>query len=121
MNNKHEPSQKEPEIAFDDFTRVDIRIGTVLSAELNLKARNPAYVLTIDLGALGIKKSSAQVTQNYEAENIIGKQVVCVVNFPSKNVAGVISEVLVLASVSERCGTILLTATHQAPNGSRVL
>lgn len=108
-------------IEFSDFARAEIRVGTILDARQNPRARKPAYILTIDLGSLGLKKSSAQVTQNYEAEKLVGRQVVCVVNLPIKNVAGVESEVLVLASTSEDCGTILLTTTHHAPNGSCVL
>lgn len=108
-------------ITFDDFLKVDIRTGTVLTAQLNKKARNPAYMLTIDFGELGIKTTSAQITQHYTLPMLIGMQIVAVVNFPPKRVAGVQSEVLVLAVVSATAGTILLTPDSGVPNGQRVL
>ncbi len=108
------------EITFDDFLKVDIRTGTITAAVLNEKARKPAYVLTIDFGDLGEKTSSAQLTQNYTPDDLIGKQVVAVVNFPSKRVAGVKSEVLVLGAVSEDDGVVLLEPTFATQNGVRV-
>ena len=108
-------------IKFEDFTKVKLCVGTVIAAEQNSKANKPAYVLDIDFGDLGIKKSSAQITEHYTASTLIGQQIVAVMNFEPKRVAGIKSEVLVLACVSEKEGTILLQPTHGVSNGTRVL
>ena len=107
-------------ISFDDFTAVEICAGTVLTAVPNEKARKPAYVLTIDFGPHGIKTSSAQLTKNYSAQELIGRQIVAVINFEPKRVAGIKSEVLVLGCDSEATDIVLLQPTHPVPNGSRV-
>ncbi|MCA0454246.1 MAG: tRNA-binding protein [Chloroflexi bacterium] len=107
-------------IEFDDFMKVDMRVGTVLTCELNPKAKKPAYILTIDFGELGVKTSSAQVTQNYTTEDLVGKQVVAVVNFPVKRIAGIVSEVLVLGAYSAAQDVVLLQPTLTVENGSRV-
>ncbi|MEM1269708.1 MAG: tRNA-binding protein [Bacteroidota bacterium] len=101
------------------FAEIDMRVGTVLGASPNVGARQPAYVLRIDFGPLGVKTSSAQITEQYTPADLVGMQVVAVVNFPPKTIAGVDSEVLVLASVGE-AGTVLLTPTQPVPNGSRI-
>ena len=108
------------EITFEDFTKVALHVGTVVTAAPNRKARVPAYILTIDFGDLGIKTSSAQITENYAVEELINTQVIAVMNFPSKRVAGVKSEVLVLASVNDETGTVLLTPTKKVPNGAKI-
>lgn len=108
------------QIEFPDFIKVDIRTGTIVQAQLNPKAKKPAYVLTVDFGALGVKTSSAQLTENYAAHDLVGKQVIAVVNFPPKRVAGVVSEVLVLAAVSETYGTVLLEPGMRVENGVRI-
>ncbi len=108
-------------IEFSDFLKVGIVVGTIITAELNPKAKKPAYRLNIDFGALGLKESSAQITQNYLVEDLIGKQVVAIVNFPPKKVAGVTSEVLVLAAVCGDNGTVLLQPAQNVKNGARVL
>lgn len=107
-------------ILFEDFLRADLRVGTVRSAEPNPKARKPAYVLTIDFGPLGTRTSSAQLTERYAAEDLVGRQVVAVVNFPPKRVAGVTSEVLVLGAVDAAAGTTLLVPSHAVADGTRV-
>ena len=107
-------------ITFDDFLRVDLRVGTVRSAARNPKARVPAYVLEIDFGPLGMRTSSAQLTERYAAVDLVGRQVVAVLNFPLKRVAGVKSEVLVLGAVGDAAGTTLLTLTHPVADGTRV-
>jgi len=107
-------------IEFSDFLRVDMRAGTVLSVKLNEKARVSAYILEIDFGSLGIKTTSAQITEAYKPEDIVGIQVIAVVNFPPKRVAGVKSEVLVLGIVQNDGPTILLQPTQPVTNGSRV-
>ena len=108
------------EIQFDDFIKVHICSGTVTDAKVNAKARVPAYVLTIDFGEHGIKTSSAQITDNYQAEQLIGQQIVAVINFPPKRIAGIKSEILVLGCVTDNDGVVLLQPTKQVANGCRV-
>jgi tRNA-binding protein len=108
------------EISWKEFERVDIRCGQIVEVEDFPDERSPAYRLRVDLGAkLGIKKSCAQLC-NYSKEALIGKQVLCVVNFPPKQIATAISEVLVLGLPSEGRGTALLTADFEVPLGVRV-
>ncbi|TXI98866.1 MAG: tRNA-binding protein [Neisseriales bacterium] len=107
-------------IEWEDFAKIDIRSGTILDAKINEKARVPAYILTIDFGDLGMKSSSAQLTQNYLPSDLIGKKIAAVVNFPIKKIAGVKSEVLVLATVCDTKGTLLLSVDPLALNGSCV-
>lgn len=108
-------------IGFDDFLAVDIRVGTVTAADAFPEARKPAYKLTIDLGPdIGIKVSSAQVTDLYRADDLIGRQVMAVVNFPPKRIGPFLSEVLVLG-VADADGAIsLIRPDHPSPNGSRM-
>ncbi len=109
-----------PEILFPDFLKVDIRVGQILEVTENKKARQPAYILTLDFGEIGKKISSAQITENYSKEKLIGKQVVAIVNFAPKRVAGVKSEVLVLAAVCKTHGTVLLEPNLPVKNGTRI-
>ena len=91
------------EIAFEDFSKIQILVGTVLKVSKNEKARKPSLVIEVDFGSkVGIKQSSAQITHFYNSENLVGKQVVGVCNFPKKNIAGVVSEVLVLGAIEKR-------------------
>lgn len=108
-------------INYGDFTKLDIRVGKVLEVTPNQKALKPAYVLKIDFGDLGIKTSSAQITEYYTDENLIGKQVMAVMNFPPKRVAGVKSEVLVLGCVHSEISVVLMHPSQPVPNGSKVL
>ena len=108
------------EINFEDFLRVQIRTGTILEATLNTKAQNPAYILRIDFGPLGIKTSSAQITGNYQVEDLAGLQICAVVNFSVKRIAEVKSEVLVLGAYSEDKGVVLLTPRESVEDGSLV-
>ena len=88
------------EITYDDFKKVQIKLGTVLSVEKNEKARKPSLVVKVDFGKdVGIKQSSAQITHYYSKDNLVGKQVIGVCNFPKKNIAGVVSEVLILGAI----------------------
>lgn len=108
------------QITFNDFTKVDLRIGTILEARLNPKARKPAYVMKIDFGQEGMKTSSAQLTENYAAPELVGKQVVAVLNFSPKRIAGVKSEVLVLGAMSEAQGVVLLEPGLDVTNGTPI-
>lgn len=104
----------------EEFEKIDIRAGTILEAAINEKARKPAYRLKIDFGdKIGIKTSSAQITQRYTPEDLVGMQIIAVVNFPPRRVADVTSEVLVLGTDSEQ-GIVLLNPTEKIGNGDRV-
>ncbi len=104
----------------DDFSKLDIRVGTVLEAKPFPKARRPAYQLTVDFGAeIGMKRSSAQITEHYRPEELVGMQVLAVVNFPPRQIADFMSEVLVLGTYSEG-GVILITPQHPAANGDKL-
>ena len=105
---------------FEDFTKLDIRVGTVLEAEVFEKAKKPAYKLKIDFGKeIGVKKSSAQITERYSANELIGKQVLAVVNFPPKQIADFMSEVLVLGTYSDG-GVVLITPDKPVNNGDKL-
>ncbi|QKE63891.1 tRNA-binding protein [Aquipseudomonas campi] len=107
-------------IEWQDFERVELRVGTLLSARRNEKALKPAYVLEVDLGESGIKTSSAQLTAHYSTEQLIGRQVLCVCNFAPKRIAGIRSEVLV-TGVYDADGKVLLASfDHPLPNGARL-
>ena len=108
------------DISYDDFIKIKMAVGTVIEAKSNEKAKIPAYILTIDFGHWGIKTSSAQLTQNYSCEDLINKQIIAVMNFSAKRVAGVKSEVLVLAGLDEISGTVLLNLTHKVANGTAI-
>ena len=104
----------------DDFSKLDIRVGTVLEAKPFPKARRPAYQLTVDFGAeIGTKRSSAQITEHYQPEELVGMQVLAVVNFPPRQIADFMSEVLVLGTYSEG-GVILITPQQPAANGDKL-
>lgn len=104
---------------FDEFLDLDIRVGRIMSAEDFPKARKPAYKLTIDFGPLGVKNSSAQITELYEKEDLVGREVVCVINFPPKQVADFVSEVLVLG-VYTGSGVVLLQPDREVPQGAKI-
>ena len=110
-----------PTIAFDDFLRVDIRIGTIVSAEPFPEARKPAYKLTIDFGpVIGMKKSSAQIVDRYELDDLPGRQVAAVVNFPPRQIGKFMSEVLTLGFADVDGAVILFAPDHAVPNGARL-
>jgi len=107
-------------IEFEDFMKVDLRIGTVVKAEPFPEARKPAIKLEIDFGELGIKQSSAQITKRYEPDELVGRQVAAVVNFPSMRIAGYKSEVLVLGGMANEDDVVLLAPDERVENGTKI-
>ena len=107
-------------ISWDDFEKIEIRTGTILEAIDFPNARKPAYQLRIDFGELGIKRSSAQITHHYKKEELTGKQIVAVVNFPTKQIANFFSECLVLGVYDENKEVILLKPDKKVQNGGRI-
>ncbi|MBP7774025.1 tRNA-binding protein [Candidatus Gracilibacteria bacterium] len=107
-------------LTWEEFEKVDMRVGTILSAEDFPEARNPSYKMTIDFGEIGIKKTSAQITKLYTKEELVGKQIIAVVNFPPKQIANFISECLVLGVVGDDKEVTLLSAERPAKNGFRI-
>ena len=106
------------QITYDIFDKVDIRVGTVVSVKKNEKARKPSLVVKVDFGEdIGIKQSSAQITHYYDENNLIGKQVIGVCNFPEKNIAGVVSQVLILGSIDKEGKVILVHPSQDSENG----
>ena len=103
----------------DDFFKIDIRVGTIVDASVNRKTRVPAYKLKIDFGELGIKNSSAQITDLYTPETLIGRQVICVFNLTPVKISEVKSEVLVLGTVTDK-GVVLLSVDEKVDNGLRI-
>lgn len=105
---------------FEDFKKLDIRVGEIIKAEVLEKAKNPAYKLWIDFGEeIGIKKSSAQITECYKIEDLIGRQILAVVNFPPKQIADFISEVLVLGTYSKQ-GVVLIQPEQPVEKGDKL-
>jgi len=110
------------EISWNDFEKVDMRVGTILNVADFPKARKPAYQLTIDFGdELGIKQSSAQITVYYSKEELLGKQIVAIVNFPKKQIANFFSECLITGFADDNGDIILTTVEKKVPNGSKLM
>ena len=107
-------------IQWYDFEKINMRVGTIINAQHFEKARKPAYVLDIDFGPLGIKKSSAQITDHYTLEELIGKQIIAVVNFPPKQIAKVFSECLVLGVYESNGNVVLLGSDKTVENGLKI-
>ena len=106
------------QISYDQFDKIDLRIGTVISVKKNEKARKPSLVVEVDFGKeIGIKQSSAQITHYYNEENLTGKQVIGICNFPEKNIAGVKSQVLILGSIDNEGRVTLVHPSQKAENG----
>jgi len=106
------------QITYDTFDKVDIRIGTAISVKKNEKARKPSLVVEVDFGKeIGIKQSSAQITHYYNEENLKGKQVIAVCNFAEKNIAGVVSQVLILGAIDKDGKVVLVHPSQEVENG----
>ena len=106
------------EITYEDFKKISIKVGTVLEIKKNEKARKPSLIIKVDFGKeIGIKQSSAQITHYYNEENLVGKQVIGVCNFPEKNIAGVKSQVLILGSIDKEGRVTLVHPSQKAENG----
>ena len=106
------------EITYEDYNKIQILLGTVLKVTKNEKARKPSLVVEVDFGKdMGIKQSSAQITHYYNSENLVGKQVIGVCNFPKKNIAGVVSEVLILGAIEKDGKVVLVHPSQKAENG----
>lgn len=122
MHLAHDPAAgRAEEIGFDQFLAVDIRIGTIVSAELFPEARKPAFKLAIDFGpAIGVRKSSAQITDRYALEDLPGRQVAAVVNFPPRQIGKFMSEVLTLGFADREGSVILFSPDLPVPDGSRL-
>jgi len=114
-------SEPAPRITFDDFLKVDIRVGTVVEAAVFPEARKPAYRLMIDFGPeIGVKKSSAQITKNYRLDELVGRQVAAVVNFPPRQIGPLMSEVLTLGFPDAEGEVMLIGPERKVPNGGRM-
>jgi len=122
MHMNHAPdAPPAPTISFDEFLKVDIRVGTVVEAQPFPQARKPAYILTIDFGpTIGLKKSSAQITENHSLEELVGKQVLAVVNFPPRQIGPIMSEVLTLGVPDADGKVMLLSPVASVPDGGRL-
>jgi tRNA-binding protein len=113
--------ERAPEIGFADFLKVDIRVGTIVSAEDYPEARKPSYKLLIDFGPdIGLKKSSAQITTHYSLTELVGRQVAAVVNFPPRQIGKFMSEVLTLGFPDEKGEVVLVQPSKPTPNGGRL-
>ncbi|SDL45248.1 tRNA-binding protein [Kriegella aquimaris] len=113
-------NEESKALTWDDFMKVEMRVGTIISAEVFEEVRNPAYKMVIDFGVYGTRKTSAQITKLYQTEEIIGRQVIAVVNFPPKQIATIMSECLVLGGVGDNKEVTLIHPERQVKNGTRI-
>ncbi|MFN2260871.1 MAG: tRNA-binding protein [Psychroflexus sp.] len=108
------------DLTWKDFQKVDMRVGTIISAEIFEEAKQPAYKMLVDLGEFGIKKTSAQITELYKPDDLIGKQTVVVINFPKKQIANMMSECLVLGAVGEQKQITIIQPESKVKNGTKI-
>jgi len=109
------------EITFEDYNKIEIKVGTVLSIKKNEKAKKPSLVIEVDFGGeIGVKISSAQITHYYNDQNLVGKQVIGVCNFPKKNIAGIVSEVLILGAIEKDGKVVLVHPSQKVENGLEI-
>ncbi len=108
------------ELTWGDFTKVEMRIGTIISAKIFKEVKNPAYKMQIDFGEFGIKKTSAQITKLYTPEELIGNQIIAVINFPKKQIATMMSECLVLGGIGDNKEVTLIAPERKIKNGTRI-
>lgn len=111
---------KNNQLTWDEFMKVEMRVGTIISAEIFEEVRNPAYKMIIDFGELGTRKTSAQITQLYSTNELIGKQIIAVVNFPPKQIANIMSECLVLGGIGDHKEVTLIQPERKVKNGTRI-
>ncbi|CAM1365891.1 putative chaperone CsaA [Tenacibaculum soleae] len=111
---------KNNTLTWDDFTKVEMRVGTILTAEIFKEVKNPAYKMQIDFGEFGIKKTSAQITKLYTPDELIGNQIIAVINFPKKQIANIMSECLVLGAVGDNKEVTLISPERNIKNGTRI-
>ena len=108
------------QISWNDFEKIELRVGTILSVDEFPEARKPAYKLTIDFGEFGVKKSSAQITHHYKKEDLVGRQIIGVINFPPKQIGPFVSECLTTGFADERGNIVLTQPERKVPNGSKM-
>ena len=121
MNKRDIEKDRETDLAWSDFQKVELRVGTIVSAETFKEARNPAFVLTVDFGdEIGMKKSSAQITDLYDCESLVGKQIIAVVNFPPKQIGPLMSECLITGFYSDDGNVVLAVPDQEIRNGARL-
>jgi len=110
----------EEELTWNEFTKVEMRVGTIISAEIFHEVKKPAYKMHIDFGEFGTRKTSAQITQLYQPDELVGRQVVAVINFPAKQIANIMSECLILGAMGENHEITLLAIERPVKNGLRI-
>jgi len=121
MTDKQAPEPPAPQITYDDFRRVDIRVGTIIAAEPFPEARRPSVKLSVDFGPeIGLRRSSAQIVKHYRIEHLVGRQVAAVVNFPRKQIGKFMSEVLVLGFPDGEGEVVMIGPDKPVPNGGRL-
>lgn len=108
------------QITWNDFEKVEMRVGTIISADDFPEARKPAYKLVVDFGEFGTRKSSAQITALYKKENLVGRQVICVINFPTKQIGPFVSECLTTGFADKDGNVVLSQPEREVPNGSKI-
>lgn len=108
------------EISWEDFSKIEMRVGTITSVDFFKEVKKPAYKIYVDFGDLGIRKTSAQITKLYQPEELIGKQIIAVVNFPPKQIANIMSECLILGAIGNDKDVVILKPERNIKNGSKI-